>query len=369
MKTRKKLFLCNTVYQIIIASWMKYKLYPENKADIIVSNHINGYKKIADNLKNTKLFDNVYTVDSLDCSRYKVHYKNKYYDLLHDCLKNRELKQYFDINSVYDELYVSNLDGFTKLIFSVLNKKFGTKICMFEDGTSTYSKLYERFYENSKPAKTKYNFIVYNVFKNKSVYGNVVSLWVLNKDALLWKPKYEVKQIPSIEVDEKYKGIINTIFDYENSTDRYDEKYIYFEESFYADTGYMEDVELVNRLSDLIGKENILIKIHPRNPVNRFKDLGYKTNKDISIPWEVILMNNDFSDKVLITIGSQTIVTPCILFNMHIKSYSLYNCIKNKPQVLEGPLFDVLMMLYKKYSDNITLCESIDEIANQEEQL
>lgn len=365
----KKLFLCNTVYQVIIAVWLKISVFEKNDADIIISNHMNGYKGIAENIKKTEIFDEVYTVDSLDCSRYRVHYKNRYYDLLHECFKTRELSRYFDINCDYSELYVSNLDGFTKLLFSVLNKKFGTKICMFEDGTSTYSKFYERFYENTRPVKNKHNFIVYNVFKNKSVYGNVVCLWVLNKNALLWKPKYEVKQIPPIEVDQKYKSIINTIFDYENSTDRYEEKYIYFEESFYADTKYMEDVELVNKISELVGKENILIKIHPRNPVNRFKELGYKTNNDLSIPWEVILMNNDFSDKVLITIGSQTIITPCILFNMHIKSYSMYNCIENKPKVLDGPLFDVLMTLYNKYSDDITLCESIDEITKQEEQL
>ena len=144
--------------------------------------------------------------------------------------------------------------------------------------------------------------------------------------------------------------------------DVYDKKYIYFEECYFAETGYMEDVELINTLAEKVGKENIMIKIHPRNPENRFEKLGYKTNKDTFIPWEVILMNNDFSDKVLIAIGSQTILTPYMLFGMNMKSYSLYHCLKEKPDLLNGPLFDVIMNFYNKYNENIIMYDSVERI-------
>lgn len=358
----RKLFLCNTVYQIMISAWLKYKVFSDIEADIIISNHINGYKTIANNIKKVKLFNEVYTVDSKEKSQDRIVYKNKLQLLYHDCCSNAELKRYIDIKCCYDELFVSNLDGFTKLLFSVLNRKYKTKIHMFEDGISTYSKLYEQFYENTKKGNSFHDFLKYVLFRNKTVYGNVISLWVLNPDTLLWNPKYEVNRIPVIETDSKFKKMLNVVFDYDNMTDNYDKKYIYFEESFFADTGYMEDVELVNKLADIVGKDNVMVKIHPRNQKNRFKELGYKTNEDISIPWEVILMNNDFSDKILITIGSQTIVTPCILFDMHIKSFSLYNCVNEKPKVLSGSLFDVLLTLYDKYSEDITLCNSIEDI-------
>lgn len=358
---KKKLFLCNTVYQVIIATWMKYSMFEEDKVDIIISNHMNGYKDIANNVKKTDLFNNVYTVDSFDYSRGKHSYNSKNKARFYLLFKKKELNSFIKLKIKYDEFFVSNLDMFTELLYATLGKQ-GTQLHMFEDGISTYSKLYEQFYNRKKlPESKRYN-IIYRLLRYKPIYGNVKSLWVLNPSSLLWNPDFEVKKIPALQIDNDYKKIVNTIFDYENMKDVYDRKYIYFEESFFAETGYTEDVELVNKLADIVGKENIMVKIHPRNPKNRFKELGYKTNEDTSMPWEVILMNNDFSDKILITIGSQTIVTPCILFDMHIKSFSLYNCVNEKPKDLSGSLFDVLLKLYDKYSEDITLCDSIDDI-------
>lgn len=358
---KKILFLCNTVYQVIIATWMKYSMLEDDKVDIIISNHMNGYKDIANNVKKTDLFNNVYTVDSFEYSRGKYFYNSKNKVRFYMLFKKKELASFIKLKIKYDELFVSNLDSFTALLYAVLGKK-NTKLHMFEDGIATYSKLYEQFYNGKKlPKSGRYN-IIYRLLRYKPIYGNVKSLWVFNPDVLLWRPKYEVNKIPTLRVDDCFRNIVNTIFNYENTKDVYDRKYIFFEECYFSETGYMEDVELVNKLADIVGKDNVMVKIHPRNKKNRFKELGYKTNEDISIPWEVILMNNDFSDKILITIGSQTIVTPCILFDMHIKSFSLYNCVNEKPKVLSGPLFDVLLMLYDKYSEDITLCNSIENI-------
>lgn len=55
----------------------------------------------------------------------------------------------------------------------------------------------------------------------------------------------------------------------------------------------VNDVELIEALADKVGKQNMMVKIHPRNPVNRFEKLGYKTNHNTAIPWEVIVMNTD----------------------------------------------------------------------------
>lgn len=362
---KKLLFVCNTVYQVIIVAWLKYKVFKNDYADIVISDHSKGYKDIAKNIEKAGLFDNVFTVDSYEYSWYKTQYKSRYERLFYEFFKSYELKKYLKLKTEYDELFVSNLDGFAVLLFAVLGKS-GTQLHLFEDGTATYSKLYERNYNNKKVPESRKLHLIYDTLGYKPVYGNVKSLWVLNPEALLWEPEYEVKKIPSLEIDANFKGIINTIFSYEAITDKYDRKYIFFEESFFADTGYTEDVRLVAKLADIVGKDNIMIKIHPRNPKNRFKELGYKTNENISVPWEVLLLNVDFSDKILITIGSQTIVTPCILFGMHIRSFSLINCINEKPKVLDGPLFDVLMMLYDKYKDNITLCNSIEEIIDLE---
>lgn len=76
-----------------------------------------------------------------------------------------------------------------------------------------------------------------------------------------------------------------------------------------------------------------MVKIHPRNPVNRFEKLGYKTNHNTAIPWEVIVMNtDDISDKVLITVASSCILNPIIVFGKEVHAFSLYDCIDHIPR-------------------------------------
>ena len=77
--------------------------------------------------------------------------------------------------------------------------------------------------------------------------------------------------MPKIDAgDAAFRSLVNRAFGYEISTDRYDRKYLFFEESFFADHYPINDPELVDRLAQRVGKENLMVKIHPRNPVNRF---------------------------------------------------------------------------------------------------
>ncbi len=94
----------------------------------------------------------------------------------------------------------------------------------------------------------------------------------------------------------------------------------------------------------------MMVKIHPRNPMNRFEQLEYKTNQNTAIPWEVIVMNSDdLSDKVLITVASSCILNPIIVFGKKFKAYSLFDCIDHIPPILQSGYWD----LVEKYIKNI----------------
>ena len=362
---KKSIFLCNTVYQVLVAVWIKYS-EPDNKdTDIIISNHMNGYIDIAENIKKTNLFQNVYTVDSLSYSRFEVEYSNKAERLFSKMFPEFELRKYIILKNDYDELFIANMDSFSQLLFSVLSKKSNIKLNIFEDGVSTYSCLFKGFYENKCPPINRYKNIIFcKICRNKYIYPNVDAFYVFKSDAMQWIPGCEIKELEPISCDTAFKNLINIIFDYDNMTDIYDKKYIYFEESFYADSGYMEDVELVEKIAECVGKDNIMVKIHPRNPENRFGELGYKTNKNTAIPWEVILLNNDFSDKVLITIASASIINPASLFHKKIRSFSMINCLDDIPELLKGDLAECILNFYKIYDSNIKICDNIEDIIN-----
>lgn len=363
---KKSIFLCNTVYQVLVAVWIKYSELENKDTDIIISNHMNGYISIAENIKKTNLFQNVYTVDSLSYSRFEVEYSNKAERLFSKMFPAFELQKYIILQNDYDELFIANMDSFSQLLFSALSKKSNIKLNIFEDGLSTYSCLFKDFYEKKCPPVNRYKNILFcKICRNKYIYPNADAFYVFKSDAMQWTPGCEINELKPISCDTSFKNLINIIFNYDNMTDIYDKKYIYFEESFYADSGYMEDVELVEKIAERVGKDNIMIKIHPRNPENRFEKLGYKTNKDTSIPWEVILLNNDFSDNVLITIASTSIINPRLIFNKKMKSFSLINCLKEKPEILEGELSKCVMSFYEFYSDSINVCKSIEDIVTE----
>lgn len=118
-------------------------------------------------------------------------------------------------------------------------------------------------------------------------------------------------------------------------------------------------------MAERVGRDKIMVKIHPRNPHNRFLELGYKTNQDTSIPWELILMNVDMSDKVLITISSSSILNPILILGQGVKAYSIYECVDHEhchSRLLSGEMWEIAHKLFVKYSDMIKICHSVDEI-------
>ena len=349
---KRELYLCNTVYQVLVALWIKYHYERETEADVIISNHMNGGAKIAERIRACGQFDRVYFAETLDIARYRVH-RSKGERIIGDLFPVRQLKKTVSVDGKYTDLYVANFDGFTQMLFNALSRKNKSlKLHVFEDGLSTYCS-FEAYYQSMEhyyydisqsPQHPIKRFIREKVYRKRSTFGNISQILVFNPDVMQWNPDCEIFGMDKIDRSDSYfRSMVNRIFGYETSTDRYDKKYLFFEESFYADGYAINDVELVEKLAAHVGKENIMIKIHPRNPENRFAALGYKTNRDTSIPWEVIMMNMDnVSDTVFVTIASSAILNPIMIFGLKIRAYSLYPCLNTIPPTLQGPSWTFL---------------------------
>ncbi|MFR5876148.1 MAG: polysialyltransferase family glycosyltransferase [Eubacterium sp.] len=357
------LILCNSVFQVLVALWFKYNMLSDENTDIIISDHMNSYEMIAGNISKTKLFRNVYTVKSKKFVFGGHDYSSQLEKFFSRTFPKKELYKLIKIKNKYDCFYFSNFDEFSELIYDVLKRRNNKmKVNIYTDGTSTQSKLFEGYYNDTDVPKTKKYRIFALISGKKYLYGNVNQFLVFEPDLMEWDPKCEVSKIDPICKDKEFLNIVNQVFGYDNIEDEYSEKYIFFEESFYADSGYMEDIVLIEKLAEIVGKENLLIKIHPRNPKNRFKELGYKTNKDTHIPWEVIAMNIDLSGKKLIAIASSSILNPVHIFRMDLKAYSLINCLNEVPRILDTPLSKTVVNMYHAYPDNIKICTSLEDI-------
>ena len=118
---------------------------------------------------------------------------------------------------------------------------------------------------------------------------------------------------------------------------------------------------MVNKIAEVVGKENIFVKIHPRNKVNRFQKLGYVTNQNTEIPWEIIALNIPISEKVLLTIASGSALTSLVnMSSVPKKIVMLMNCKEIDDSKLTSSLHS-LRTVASLHRDTVCLPDSFDE--------
>lgn len=357
------LLICNTPFQIVMACHIARLYYTDYLTDIVISEGIRGGEQLAKNAIRTNVFRNVIFTKNKKTFLAGHSIVNKIQFLfgrIFEIFNNYRIARNISKNH-YDVCLFSNISILTKILGSLLRKKNpAIRLTLYEEGLVTYTTL---FASGDAPTSLYSRFI-----DKEGLLSKVDIVYVCHPRLLTWQPiNGKVVQIPHIDKTNKaYVELLNKIFDYHSSSvDIYDKKVIFFEESHSFEGFDVPDIEIVNQIADTIGKENIMIKIHPRNPENRFAKLGYKTNTNISIPWELLLLNQEFTDKIFVTISSGAVVSPFLYMGMPCITYSLLNCLPNRPGYMQGALGDMMQHVYQQYSDIFKAPTSIEQFLSE----
>lgn len=306
MNNKRVVFHCCTVYQLIVAIQVKCVFYASSWSELIISKSTPNSNIIANKL--VGFFDSVVVADdeTLDWNEPKMmswHYIKK---KLPQLLDNSKIKG----TDTVDEYLFAGLGGFSNAIGQWLIHEHGCKsVAMFEEGASSYSKIYEHAVCMRRENPSAIKKLYYKYFPHVlSIYNK---FYFFDPKLCLWNTRSKMIEIPSlIETRNVINPILNKVFSVKECKDSYDRKIIFFEESYYNDGIITGDIELVEELAEVYGKDNIIVKVHPRNKENRFKKLGYLTNKDSTIPWEAIALNiGDLENKVLATMTSTALIS------------------------------------------------------------
>ncbi len=348
------LFICKTSYQIVIASVISIHEYNNAAVDIILCDSISNVETLRNEVVKSGIFRNVLTMGVMQY-KYKG-FKSRYMSFIK--------KVDVTINNIYDRIYISNIhDWVLNQIVRTLREEAEAcsrhcSISLFEDGFSTYSNHNGRFFSMIK----KHRIIFRRVF---SEYYKVSDIRVFSPELMQWKPDCEVKAIKKISCrDTALIDKLNCIFGYKTMEDCYDKDIIFFEESYFADGYNVKDDEIIDRLVDELGRDRLFVKIHPRNPVNRFRGMGIKTNQNTEIPWEIIALNIDLSEKTLITIASGSALTSLMNTSISPKRIvMLMNC-KEIPDKLLTPSLEIIRKVATLCEDNVLLPDSMSEFYN-----
>lgn len=326
---KKALFICNTPYQLLIACNIKHQVLSDYLVDVIISNHFDGSEEIVERINANKVFFNKsYYAPNFDFCRRRGEWASKRNDnrLLYNLDIKKTVETFVFLEDSYDELWIANWEEFANAVFNYIRRYLNHNIVcnIYEDGF--VSCLWDwRTVSIELADKSIIRKIYENKFLNiQYTHLNISEYYVTKPELMKFDPGCVVKKIPEMnKYDSSFINDVNIVFNYESCCDIYDKKVIFFEESYHADGTEIGDAELVDSLADIVGMDEIMIKIHPRSKDNRWATRGYKTNTNFSIPWEVIALNQNMSNKILVGIACGSIANSYILFGIGGKSISM----------------------------------------------
>lgn len=321
---KKILCVCNTYYQLITVIQLKNTLLRNAYMGVLVSDHSKNTEQIVQNLKVTQCFEEVEFIKTkkLDYGEHgtlkKIAEIFSVWNGTLDC--NARLLD----EVIFDEFMFWNNNMSTIAIGEWLYRKNNKIICsQYEDSILSYdiAARHGDFHALSKRMKAVY--ILQTITGKKRVSDLCQKFYCYYPEH--YTGKCDTVKIPLLNENKKFKKIIAEIFELDKSKFEYKQKYIFF-----SSVGDFEgehpigEVELAKWIAELVDKENLLVKVHPRDNTGAFEKAGLKIDKNSDVPWEAIQLNYDFNNHVFLTTNSTSVLTINLLLEKHPKVYFLY---------------------------------------------
>lgn len=204
-------------------------------------------------------------------------------------------------NGIYDAILFNTYDKyFLPTLFSLLRANNRLQVFRFEEGFISYVGDM-----TSLPPKAVRAFgNIANALRGMPTLRNAYSgCFYLEPDHVMTHaddPRLRVRGIK--RDDTSFINLLCRIFSYEPI--RIDEPIIFFEDCHVNDGHWTNDIELLEHIALIVGKQNIIVKRHPRGLVDRFTPHGFKVMPRSDVPWELIQMKMNTSDKLFVSLIS-----------------------------------------------------------------
>ena len=322
---RSVLIITYTYFQMMVAVQLRRTEFKEDDVDIIVTDQSKGSAQVAKRLRELSVFRSVFYVHDMD-GLDKTGRLSKYRRYLFARLQpEKTLRNYVCLNERYDVFLFHNASLLTHLILRHCGKR--TQCFRFEEGYSTYTRP---LLEKSRLRR----WMIRCAFGD--IGRRVCGLYLFHPELFTQKVAYPLKRIRLLsQSDGELKHILNSMFAYAPDPQLARADYIFLEESFRTALSTTEDVELAAGIAETVGKQRFVVKQHPRSPNNPFEEKGIATAGSSDIPWEVILMNERFENKTLLTVMSGTALAPLLYDFEPVTTYLLFRCMQEVPPMLD----------------------------------
>lgn len=339
-----KLIVCNTYSQLLIAIQMMLSVHKNQTVDLWLSDHSLNMDRVVKPLKNIRLFHDIRFIMEKEF----VYKRNKVLSI-YDAIKYSYGKIQAMHIPLYDEvifyslslrLYALN-DYYDKvghiLTWSRMEEGIFSYDTDFESGSRIrLARKLRSFSRRSELADKISNYYCFFPELKENKYG-----WNLVK-------------IPSImETKADFIKILSSIFGSKIKT--YPQKYMFFASSSDVDGRPYGESDIVLRIAKIVGKENIIIKTHPRDNRKIYSENGLLTYENSWIPWEIIQLMSSYDDRIFITIDSGAFITISAMINSQVRGMFLLDDVRVKDAYLIDRSSTIKSMLDRLHKCNLCL--------------
>ena len=353
---KKNLFICKTPFQCIVALVLKNEYFLNEENDILLTSSINNFKILGENINKANVFKKVLYADVK-----KVEPKFKY--ALATLSPGYYMKKInLDVKNKYTHIFSNSLYGDLENAIYFFNED--AEISMFDEGYSTYTSDFlnaiEKFSFMHKLTRKLSGFF----YKRRYIDENVKNIYLFDPELCVVDMPFSIKKIlkNSRQLTEDITEKIRLIFQTNDAIKEYKTPVVFFEECFAEDFGNNGDLEIVEMIASLVKKENLTIKLHPRDKTNRFEKRNYKTNKSYFVPWEAIVLTMRNKPKLLFSFSSGAVLNYKFLCNQKNKTILLYKLIPNDFIKMPEERLKWFDLFVKKYGKEIYAPETQEEL-------
>lgn len=325
---KKNLFICETPFQVLASLFLIYESFNNDMNDFIIVDTMKYNKSIAEKMKGVFVVDYAFAASTEELRK-----KNTLSGVIRSGFPVfSKLCAYEKIGERYDRFFCRNYTTpLTEAAFVHFNKlNSDMKIHIFDEGYSSYLSSFWCSHKSISTFHKISNMILSG--KKDYLYRNIEETLFFAPELLHIKLPFPVRRMikEDFAINKKQLRSINYVFGYDSSKNDGENQFIFFEECFSFDDGNNSDLEIVEWISSIVGKEKLKIKLHPRSKTDRFSRLGYDVMTTAQYPWEVYALNNANKRITLIAYSSGALINYLFFSRSKMKSVFLYNVFPDK---------------------------------------
>lgn len=325
--SQRNLYVCATLLNLISSLVLQMTDNAGIPADLILQD-TTDFGDLAEKIRQTGLFEHVDEcpcLDALNAAKAPVSTEERRHAF-------RELVASYALprQQHYANLYVHLPSTASQLFFYALGRTgCRPNVYLVDEGSGTYAAdvlpLANDPYKNLTEPEDCFHAHV------QGIYLYEPELYVGGNEELSILP---LRRINALTSDQKklLVGLFPVV-------EQVQEPIIFMEGCFYGDGFISNEYDLLMKIIDQVGRENVIVKRHPRNPIDRFTSRGIKVMPEQAVPWEIMLLSQNLRGKLLVSVASTACLSPKTIYGMEPQVLLLRQLYLGRIPFLETPSF------------------------------